>query len=171
MSTPAAAPAHVRPATPADAAAIFGIEEATFAHPPERFDRRKVEYLLRSPRVVAFVAESADAGVLAWAAGFGWGRGKVPWGRVYALAVHPDAQRRRLGPKLLSAVIDALRNRGAARVFLEVRADNAAAVRLYQKFGFTACRELPDYYGKGLHARRMVQESTATMDAPGKPGG
>jgi ribosomal protein S18 acetylase RimI-like enzyme len=164
--TAAAGAVQVRPASPADAAAVVAIEAAAFAHPPERFDARKIGYLLRSPRVAAFVAESTDTGVFAWAAGFAWTRGPVPWGRVYALAVYPSAQRRRVGPKLLSAVIDVLRARGAARVFLEVRADNAAAVRLYRKFGFVACRKLPDYYGKGLHADRMVQDAP-----PGEPGG
>src|SRR4051812_36759111 len=108
MSAPGASAVHVRRASPADAPAIVAIEAAAFAHPPERFDARKIGYLLRSPRVDAFVAESTDMGVFAWAAGFARTRGPVPWGRVYALAVHPSGQRRRVGPKLLSAVIDGL---------------------------------------------------------------
>ncbi len=83
-------------------------------------------------------------------------RGKEPWGRVYALAISPEARGRRLGPRMLEQLIDALRGRGAGRIFLEVRPDNPA-VKLYEKFGFAACKTLPDYYGKGHPAQRMAR--------------
>lgn len=146
---------RLRLAAPGDVRSIMEIERTSFVHAGERFGERRVRYLLASRRCVALVAESKGA-VLGWAVGFTWDRGATPWGRVYGLAVHPNARGKRLGPVLLGALMDALRDRGAGPIFLEVRPDNHAAIRLYEKFGFSRCRDLPNYYGPGLPAERMV---------------
>jgi ribosomal protein S18 acetylase RimI-like enzyme len=53
-------------------------------------------------------------------------------------------------------MIDQLRSRGGQKIFLEVRTDNMAAVRLYEKAGFAVCKPLPNYYGPGIGGVRMV---------------
>ncbi len=136
---------------------ILEIEQLSFVHAAERFDLRRVTYLVQSPRVYVAAAE-ADHCVLGWAAGFAWTKGVTPWGRVYSLAIHPEARGRKLGPKLLDHTIEELRRRGAGPIFLEVRPDNEPAVRLYEKFGFKTCRQLPDFYGEGNTAQRMVKD-------------
>jgi ribosomal-protein-alanine N-acetyltransferase len=146
----------LRKAVPGDAHAIGQIERASFLHAGERFGDRRVQYLIRSPRAMVVVAEGTE-GVLGWIAGFAWLRGREPWGRVYALAVHPDAQGRKLGALLLQQMIDALHKAGAGRTFLEVRPDNYAAIRLYEKAGFVTCQQLPNYYGPGRPAQRMAR--------------
>jgi ribosomal-protein-alanine N-acetyltransferase len=146
----------LRTAMAGDIEAIHQIEQISFVHAGERFGERRVRYLVGSQRAVVLVAE-AEGRVLGWIAGFAWTRGSEPWGRVYALAVDPDARGRRLGPLLLQNMIDSLRGRGAGRIFLEVRPDNHAAVRLYERFGFVPCRTLPDYYGPNRPAQRMVR--------------
>lgn len=150
-------PLLIRPAVSGDVDAIARIERLSFEHAGERFDEAKVRYVITSRRL--FVAVAEDAGqVLGWVAGFVWGRTPKPWGRVYALAVHPDARRRKVGSRLLHYAIDELRRRGAERIFLEVRTANHSAVAAYRKLGFVPCREMEDYYGLGLHAHRMVLE-------------
>ncbi len=144
----------VRNAIPADVPAILEMEHLSFEHAGERFGERHIRYLIESRRAIVIVAE-VDGRILGWAAGFAWTRGKIPWGRVYSLAVHPASRGRRLGPLLLTELIDALTQRGAARTFLEVRPDNHTAIRLYEKFGFTTCRTMKDYYGPGRPAQRM----------------
>jgi len=84
-----------------------------------------------------------------------WLRGREPWGRIYALAVHPDSRGQKVGLRLLGDMIRTLRDRGAGRIFLEVRVDNPAAIQLYQAVGFKTCRLLQDYYGPGLPGQRM----------------
>jgi ribosomal protein S18 acetylase RimI-like enzyme len=74
------------------------------------------------------------------------------------LAVDPAARGQRLGQQLLTRIIQMLRGRGAEPVFLEVNTENHVAIRLYGRNGFTTCRPLPNYYGQGRPAQRMVQE-------------
>ena len=146
--------ATLRPAAPADAAGIVAIEQLSFVHAGERFEARRIANLLRNPRLHVFVSDDSQR-VTGWAAGFTWLRGRIPWGRVYAIAVHPHARGQRLGPRLLEHLMTTLRHDGAQRIYLEVSADNPAAVALYLKAGFTACQTLPDYYGPGRPASRM----------------
>lgn len=145
----------LRGAAPVDVKAIDAIEGLSFVHAGERFGDRRVQYLVGSRRAIVTVAE-VDGRVLGWVAGFAWLRGREPWGRVYALAVHPDSRGRKLGPLLMHQMIDALRRRGAGRIFLEVRPDNHVAVRLYEKLGFVKCQFLDHYYGPGKPAQRMA---------------
>ena len=53
------------------------------------------------------------------------------------LAVHPDYRRRGIARGLVSAGVEMARQKGAGRISLEVRADNAPARGLYQELGFT----------------------------------
>jgi ribosomal-protein-alanine N-acetyltransferase len=154
----------LRPAVEADVPAIFAVEEASFSHPGERFGLRRVRHLTVSPRPAVIVA-AAPAGLLGWAAGFAWLRGKLPWGRVYAIAVDPKSRGQRLGQRLMEAMLAELERRGAAQIFLEVRADNHPAVRLYQKLGFDECRKLPGYYGHGVDGIRMVRLTASSPAA------
>jgi mycothiol synthase len=58
-------------------------------------------------------------------------------GEVYVLGVHPEAQGLRLGPALLVRGLQRLAARGCPQVLLYVDDDNAAAMRLYERLGFT----------------------------------
>ena len=62
------------------------------------------------------------------------------------LAVHPHFQRRRIGERLVLAMLELAKSNGAKKVTLEVRAGNIAAQKLYQKFGFSRVATHPRYY-------------------------
>ena len=74
-------------------------------------------------------------------AGFHWTKvhreEDPPLGEVYVLGVDPSARGLRLGPALTVAGLRHLRDRGLGTVLLYVDDDNPAAVRLYQRLGFT----------------------------------
>jgi len=69
---------------------------------------------------------------------------------ILSIAVHPECQGRGLGRELLRRGLDYLEQRGARRVRLEVRPDNAAALRLYESFGFATVGRTRDAQGDWL---------------------
>jgi ribosomal-protein-alanine N-acetyltransferase len=79
-------------------------------------------------------------------------------GRLYSLAVRGECRGRKVGRKLLDAMLAELASRGAARIYLEVEQDNAGALRLYESAGFRRTRVLRGYYGTGRDGWHMVQE-------------
>lgn len=93
-----------------------------------------------------------------------------PEADIQTVAVAAAAQGRGLGRRLVEALLDAAGSRGAQVVHLEVRADNTAALRLYDTLGFTAVGRRPDYYGRGrdalLMSRRLGPERPATTEVP-----
>lgn len=62
------------------------------------------------------------------------------------LAIHPDYRGQGLGQALLGALMQAARWHDMARATLEVRVSNAAAIALYQKFGFKTAGRRRNYY-------------------------
>ncbi|NLT55840.1 MAG: ribosomal protein S18-alanine N-acetyltransferase [Actinomycetales bacterium] len=68
---------------------------------------------------------------------------------VQTVAVAPGAQGRGIGSLLLRALVGEASLRGATAVLLEVRADNAPAIALYQRHGFTRIAIRRGYYQPG----------------------
>jgi ribosomal-protein-alanine acetyltransferase len=62
------------------------------------------------------------------------------------MAVDPEHQHQGVGRALLEAGSKRLLEAGAKRVFLEVRASNKPALKLYFSMGFGMCRFRKDYY-------------------------
>lgn len=62
------------------------------------------------------------------------------------LAVHPDYRRRGIARSLLDNVIQELRIEGCRFFYLEVRASNYAARKLYERFGFNMVGVRKGYY-------------------------
>jgi [ribosomal protein S18]-alanine N-acetyltransferase len=67
-------------------------------------------------------------------------------GDIQTIAVQPRARRRGLARALMNALIGEARSRGAAEIFLEVRADNPNAQALYLSLGFEEIGVRPKYY-------------------------
>ena len=65
---------------------------------------------------------------------------------VLTLAVAADRWGRGIGSGLLEALLAEAARRGATAVFLEVRADNARAQRLYSRYGFAEIGIRKSYY-------------------------
>ncbi len=65
---------------------------------------------------------------------------------ILTLAVHPDARGKGVGSALLSQAIGAAGAKGAAQIFLEVAADNQAAIALYAGSNFAQDGIRPRYY-------------------------
>ena len=74
---------------------------------------------------------------------------------VQTLSVASDVRRSGLGNRLLAELMAEASRRGCTRIFLEVRADNDSARRLYERNGFEVIARRPDYYAPGLDAVMM----------------
>ncbi len=57
-------------------------------------------------------------------------------GWIYAVAVHPDHQRKGIGTALLRCMEEALTKRGCLKVNLQIRASNAAVIAFYAALGY-----------------------------------
>jgi ribosomal-protein-alanine N-acetyltransferase len=91
----------------------------------------------------------------------------VPEADVQTVAVAPQERGRGTGRALLGALIHRAGARGATVLHLEVRADNAAAIGLYEVLGFVADGRRRDYYGRG---RDAVLMSLRLPGASGRSG-
>lgn len=80
----------------------------------------------------------------------GWSIGEEA--ELARIGVLPHWRNRLLGEKLTRAICKAFQSRGAESVFLEVREDNTAARRLYNKCGFIEIGRRKNYYDDGQTA-------------------
>ncbi|CAM3079257.1 mycothiol synthase [Saccharomonospora xinjiangensis] len=141
-----------------DEQAVIDVNARAFDWHPEQsaFD---VEALLAAQRESwfdpngFFLAENADGRVI----GFHWTKvhpanpkrfGGLPVGEVYVVGVDPDAQGGGLGKALTLAGLRHLRDLGLGRIILYVEGDNAPAVAVYRKLGFSTV-ETDVQYEKG----------------------
>lgn len=67
-------------------------------------------------------------------------------GELLRIAVTESFRRRGFAKKLMTRVLSDMKNRGAAVCFLEVRSRNAAAIALYESFGFGKISVRKHYY-------------------------
>lgn len=80
------------------------------------------------------------------------------------VATAEHARRRGAARTLLRVVLDHYRQRGSTALFLEVRAGNRAAIRLYESLGFETTRTRRGYYANGEDALEM-RLSLESVDA------
>ena len=87
--------------------------------------------------------------LLAEPGGFLIGRAIADEAELLTLAVAPDRRRGGIGARLVAAFTAEAQARGAATAFLEVAADNTAALALYRRHGFAETGRRPRYYTDG----------------------
>ncbi|MDR0433081.1 MAG: mycothiol synthase [Bifidobacteriaceae bacterium] len=128
-----------------DSAAWVELNALAFANHPEQGALGAVDLARRlaQPWYVAgdliMAVTCADGEGAASAAGYVWVKvdpDDEGVGEIYALGVHPEHRGRGLGAVLLEAGLARIAARGLGQAKLYVDADNAAAVRLYQRRGF-----------------------------------
>ncbi len=70
----------------------------------------------------------------------------LPESELYNIAVAPEYRGKGFSKLLMDYVLEKARVRGAETVLLEVRASNAAAIGLYEKYGFSQIGMRKGYY-------------------------
>ncbi len=69
---------------------------------------------------------------------------------IATIATHPDFRRRGIGEKILLHALRAAQAEGVVRSFLEVRAGNQVAQKMYREFGFEEDGRRKEYYKDNL---------------------
>ena len=150
---------RLRSAGPGDLATIMAIENASFAGDAWQESTMRSELASTSTRYL--VAETVDephevvaySGLLA------------PVGAddadVQTIAVTQAAQRNGIGRALMQRMMTEARDRGAAQMFLEVRADNPTAKALYDSLGFEVLAVREHYYQPDDVAAIVMRASLA----------
>ncbi|MBU0859690.1 MAG: GNAT family N-acetyltransferase, partial [Alphaproteobacteria bacterium] len=118
----------LRPATAADIPALHALETKLF--PSDRLSLWSFRYHRKNARAFLRVLAGPDkipAGYILVLY-----RGKTA--RLYSIALAPAAQGQGWGGKMMQAAIKDAKQRGAAKISLEVRARSHKVVKLYESF-------------------------------------
>lgn len=130
----------IRPMTEEDLEQVETIERESFSV-PWSFDAFKSAMAL--PHTIYLVA-CAGREILGYCGMYiSLDEGEIP-----NVAVRPDARNRRVGERMLSELLRRGADRGVASVFLEVRAGNEPARKLYARLGFEAAGVRKNFYEK-----------------------
>lgn len=146
----AQAAVRVRRAQPSDLDDLLALEHASFDG--DRLSRAQFRRHLDSDSALVLAAVTVPHDLLGAAVLFF--RKGVRAARLYSLASHPQARGRGVGAALLEAAEAAARRRRCRTLRLEVRADNAAAMRLYERVGYRRLAPLAGYYEDGADGWR-----------------
>ena len=89
------------------------------------------------------------------------------FGDLLRVVVAPERRGEGIARKLLVASILMAQAHGAVRILLEVEEDNAPALAVYTRLGFSPIDRRSDYYGPGHHALVMELPIESLSYSPG----
>lgn len=150
---------RLRPASPADLAALAALERRVFTDP---WTLEQLGAAMAWTGAVALVVEDDDGIV-----GYVLGRVIVDEGEILSIATVPERRREGIGRRLLGAVLAAMIERGTHAAWLEVRVSNDAARELYQSAGFAAAGVRPGYYRLPDEDALILRRELATIASEG----
>ncbi|MEU8121569.1 ribosomal protein S18-alanine N-acetyltransferase [Spirillospora sp. NPDC049024] len=132
----------LRPMTGADLPAVHRLDRVLFPEDTWSEEMLAAE-LADQPRTRHYIVAEAPDGEIVGYAGLAAAGGQAD---VQTIGVRPDRRKGGIGAALLTALLEEAVRRGSESVFLEVRADNDAAHRLYERFGFERVGIRKRYY-------------------------
>jgi len=129
---------HIRRFDPGDLKRVYEIEYKSFKDPYHPMFLLTLRELYEDTFLVALENEKV--------AGYAISRVVDFSGHVLAIAVDPESRGHDIGRALIKRSIECLKNLGAVKIWLEVRASNAGAIEFYKKLGFEQAGVVPSYY-------------------------
>jgi ribosomal-protein-alanine N-acetyltransferase len=174
MSVSAAAAAaggepRLRPMNTGDLDAVLVLEAALFGD--EAWSRDMLAGELSQQPASRYYLVAEDAGGVHGYAGLLAAGGQAD---VLTIAVAASRWGHGIGSRLLAALVAEARRRGCTEMFLEVRADNVRAQRLYRWWGFAEIGIRRGYYQPSgtdaiVMSRDVTTASEAELRAVGRP--
>ncbi|MEV8521104.1 N-acetyltransferase [Dyella marensis] len=147
---PATAAVRVRRAELSDLDDLVALEEQSFAG--DRLSRAQYRRHLDSESAQVLVASANHRRFLGTAVVFfRKGSGAA---RLYSIATQAEARGKGVGSALIEAAEQAARRKRRSALRLEVRTDNDAAIRLYERLGYQRIGHYASYYEDGADAWR-----------------
>ena len=125
----------IRTASPDDAALLAQLHAQCF---DEAWNEAAFAAFLQDAVTFALIAGEGRAFILV--------RVAADESEILSLGTHPNSRRSSLARALVGAAAEDVHRRGARRMFLEVAANNKAALALYAQAGFTTAGRRPGYY-------------------------
>ena len=142
----------IRPAVVSDVGQLAELENKCFDS--DQLSRRSFKWMITKGRALLLVAESEQHIVgyvlLLYHQG-------TSLGRVYSLAVAAEQRKLGLAKQLMEIAEREALEDGRSFLRLEVRPDNASAIRLYEKLGYEVFDVVSDYYEDHADALRMMK--------------
>ena len=147
-----------RPATWQDLPALLELERQSF--PGDPWGEVAVSTALRESGYLTLVIEApgADSAALA---GYLIGWHVLDEADLARVGVATAYRRRGLGGRLVAAALEKWSRVQVARVFLDVRAGNVAALKLYDSLGFERVGSRKNYYADGEDAVLMAHGTSS----------
>lgn len=134
---------------------LNGVEEACFAQ-PFRFSRAAMRRIVGEPNTATWIAEDEDGmagfGVVEW---FASRAGRTAY--IQTIEVLPEKRARGVGRELLAHIEESAREAGAPAIGLHVDAENAGAIRLYERQGYACEGRREGFYPQGRAALVYVK--------------
>ncbi len=140
----------IRQGTLSDVQAIMALEQGSIEHP---WESKAIETLITDSNKTCLIAE-LDGTIAAYVGA----ESVLDESNIGNIVTHKDYRGRGIATQLFDALLKKLKEQGIAKVFLEVEHDNAPAIALYEKSGFTKYGHRRDYYGPGKDAVLMSKE-------------
>ncbi len=131
------------------------IEEQCFNQ--EAFTKRQIAYLLTDYNTIALVANANNE-----ISGFIITQVEIEndtlFVHIITINVASAFRRKVISTRMLQEMETLLKQKGISECHLEVREDNSAALKLYQKNGYQKISKLEKYYGKahGLYFKKTL---------------
>lgn len=132
---------------------LYKIEAECFTE--EAFTKQQVAHLITDYNSVSLVAK-LNGEIVAFIIGMIYLERNALTGHILTIDVLPSHRRKGIAQKLLQKIEKIFKEKGVKSCRLEVREDNAAALRLYQKLGYRKVAKLESYYGNahGIYLRK-----------------
>ena len=140
----------IRQGTLSDVQAIMALEQGSIEHP---WESKAIETLITDSNKTCLIAE-LDGTIAAYVGA----ESVLDESNIGNIVTHKDYRGRGIATRLFNALLEELKEQGITKVFLEVEHDNAPAIALYEKSGFTKYGHRRDYYGPGKDAVLMSKE-------------
>lgn len=129
---------------------VYALEAELFPNP---WPRSFFEHDLAVKNTLAFIVEYKERVV-----GYSLASCSNSAFHITNIAVNKECQREGIGTELMNRLEKIALDRGCTYAYLEVRTDNKAAIKMYQRLGYSIVRKQELYYINGDDAYVMDKE-------------